>query len=150
MEEEVLRRIRNLENKVNLLMQREDNLINTNRSIIQDLNNVKNVTTTILNILNSKHRNNNEKIITSINLYKKTQEQHTNLVTFILELLDGRIAVGCAGGAISLNQMNYETKEWKVFAQKNKTHDDHITSLCEISNKRVISSSDDGTIEVFI
>jgi WD40 repeat protein len=71
------------------------------------------------------------------------------LVSYILELLDGRIAVSCCGGAISLNQMNYETKEWTVLTQKNNAHDGIIESLCEINNKRIISSSVDKTIKVW-
>ena len=45
------------------------------------------------------------------NLYKQTLQQHPSWVTFILELLDGRIAVSCWKGSISLNQMNYQIKE---------------------------------------
>ena len=45
--------------------------------------------------------------------------------------------------------MNYETKEWKVLVQKDKAHDNTITSLCEINNKRIISSSDDKTIKIW-
>ena len=50
--EEVLRRIRNLENRVDSLIHKEEHNVNTYTSIIQDLNNVKETTTTILNILN--------------------------------------------------------------------------------------------------
>ena len=115
--EEILRRIKTLEQKVDHLMQKEEYFVNENRSIIQELNNVKETTTTILNILNSKHRHNNDNIITSINLCKQTKQQHLNWVSFILELLDERIAVG-GGGAISLNQMNYETKEVEISMPK--------------------------------
>jgi hypothetical protein len=66
-----------------------------------------------------------DKIITSIKLIKQTKDQHPGWVTCILELLDGRLAVGCGGGAISLNKMNYETKEWKSLAKETK----HITML---------------------
>ena len=111
--EEVLRRIRTLENRVNSLIQKEEYIVNKHTSNIQTLKNIKETTTTILNILNSTQRNNNEKIITSINLYKQTQQQHKHSgeVSFILELLNGRIAVSSAGGSIFFNQMNYQTKE---------------------------------------
>ena len=59
-------------------------------------------------------------IITSISLYKQTQQQHPSWISSILELSDGKIALGCGGGAISLNQMNYETKEWTVLTKKTK------------------------------
>ena len=104
-----------------------------NISIIQDINNINETVKTILNILNSKHQNNIDKIIKSIKLYKRTKLQHPKLITFIHELSDGRIAVGCIGGTISLNQMNYETKEWITLTQRNKAHNDKVTSLCEIS-----------------
>ena len=45
--------------------------------------------------------------------------------------------------------MNYETKEWKVLTHKDKAHDGIITSLCELSNKRIISASYDTTIKVW-
>ena len=96
-----------------------------------------------------KHAENKDNIITSINLYKQTKEQHLKWITSILELLDGRLAVGCGGGAISLNQMNYEIKEWTVLTQRDKAHDAQITSLCELSNKRIVSSSLDKTIKVW-
>ena len=63
--------------------------------------------------------------------------------------MEGRIVVGRDSGKITLNQMNYETKEWKVLTQKDKAHDEGVTSLCELSNKRVISSSQDKTIKVW-
>ena len=90
----------------------------------------------------------NDKIIKSINLYKQTKEQYPGWVTFILELLDGRLVISSYGGAISLNYINYETKEWKVLTQIHNAHDDVMTSLCEISNKRIISSSLDKTIKI--
>ena len=45
--------------------------------------------------------------------------------------------------------MNYETREWKVLTQKNNVHESYITSLCEISNQRIISSSIDKTIKIW-
>ena len=96
-----------------------------------------------------RQKDNINKVITSISMYKQTKKQHPFWVSYILELLDGRIAVSCYGGAISLNQMNYETKEWTVLTQKNKAHDGIIESLSEINNKRIISSSDDKTIKVW-
>ena len=90
-----------------------------------------------------------DKVIKSIKLYKQTQKKYLNYVTCILELSDGRIAVSCDDGTMSLNQVNYETKKWKVLTQKNKAHDKNITSLCEISNKRILSSSYDTTIKVW-
>ena len=92
---------------------------------------------------------NTEKAIKSIKLCKRVQNQHPSAVTCLLELLDGRIVMACYGGAISLNHLNYETKEWKVLTQKNKLHDGNIHSLCELSNKRIISSSEDKTIKIW-
>ena len=149
--EEVLKRIRTLENRVDSLIHKEEHLVNEHTSIIQKLKNIKETITTVLNNIKSKQRNNNDKIITSISLYKGTEKQHkhTGPVTFILELLDGRIALSCWKGSISLNQMNYQTKEWKVLTHKDKAHDKGITSLCELSNKRIVSSSFDTTIKVW-
>ena len=45
--------------------------------------------------------------------------------------------------------MNYKTKEWKILTQINNAHNDGISSLCEISNKRLISSSYDKTIKIW-
>ena len=137
--DEILMRIKTLENRVEFLILMEECLENKNKSFIQELDQVKEATTTILNILNLKHHNNVDKVI---NLCKQTKRQHQKVVTCIFELLDGRIALSCCGGAISLNQLNYETKEWTVLTQKNNAHDGIINSLCEINNKRILSSSD--------
>ena len=67
----------------------------------------------------------------------------------ILELSDGRIAMGCEDGAISLNQLNHDTREWKILALKNKSHDSNIHSFCELSNKRLVSSAADKLIKVW-
>ena len=150
--EELVRRIKTLENRVDCLIQKEEYIVNEHTSIVQKLKNIKETITTVLNNLKSTQRNNNDKIIKSIiSLYKGTQQQHkhTGKVTSILELLDGRIAVSCLEGSISLNQMNYQTKEWKVLTHKDKAHERGITSLCELSNKRIISSSWDTTIKVW-
>ena len=145
--EEVLRRIRTLKNRVDSLIHREEHIVNKHTTNIQKLKNIKEIITTVLNNI----KGNNDKIITSISLYKGTQQQHEHpgAVTFILELLDGRIAVSCGKGSISLNQMNYQTKKWKVLTHKDKAHDNYITSLCELSNKRIVSSSWDKTIKVW-
>ena len=103
-------------------------LESSNNSIIHEINRIK------------ETKNNIDKTITSINLYKQTPQQHKYAISSLLELLDGKIVLGCGGGAISLNQMNYETKEWKVLSQFNNAHNGPITCLCEINNKRVISS----------
>jgi hypothetical protein len=128
---------------VDSLIHKEEHIVNEHTSIIQKLKNIKETITTVLNNIKSTQRNKNDKIIKSISLYKGTQEQHkhTGWVSSILELLDGRIVVSCWEGSISLNQMNYQTKEWKVLTHKDKAHDKEITSLCELSNKRIISSS---------
>ena len=147
--EEVLRRIQTLENKVDCLMQKEENLETTTKTLMQELNYIKGTSTTNINILNSKHQNNIDNIIKSINIYKQTKQQHPYWISCILELLDKRIVIGCCGGTLSINQMNFETKEWKVLTQKSKAHDGSISSLCEISNKRIISSSYDKTIKVW-
>ena len=45
--------------------------------------------------------------------------------------------------------MNYETKDWKILTQRDKAHDDTISSLCELSNKKIILSLLDKTIKVW-
>ena len=146
--DEIKRQIKSLEKKVNTLTEKEKTLETKNQSIINTLNYVKQISETILNILRQKTQNNIDKIIKSIDLYKQTKHVHPNWIMCILELLDGRIAV-CGGGAISLNQMNYETKEWKVLTQRDKAHEGFISSLCEISRKRIISSSKDTKIKIW-
>ena len=90
---------------------------------------IKEGLTPITNILIGKEKVNAEtqtenidNISKPFNLYKQTQHKHPNWVIFILELLYGKIAVSCYEGSISLNQMNYETKEWKVLAHRDKAH----------------------------
>ena len=147
--DEILKRISTLENKVDFFVQKEEYLVNKNKLIINDLNNVKETIQTILSNLNLKHQNNIDNIVKSINLYTQTKQQHLKRISSILELSDGRIAVGCVGGAISLNYMDYETKEWKILTQNNQAHNDGISTLCELSNKNMISSSYDTTIKVW-
>ena len=92
---------------------------------------------------------NTDKVIKSIKLCKRIQNQHKKAVLSILELSDGRIAMGCEDGAISLNQLNYDTTEWKILAPKNKSHDSNVHSFCELSNKRLVSSAADKIIKVW-
>ena len=90
---------------------------------------IKEGLTPITNMLIGKEKVNAEtqtenidNISKPFNLYKQTQHKHPGCLTCILELLDRRIAVSCYEGSISLNQMNYETKEWKVLAHRDKAH----------------------------
>ena len=64
--EKVLQRIRTLENRVDCLIQKEEDLLTINKSIIQKLKNLKEmISTTVLNIINNIH-------------YKQTKEKHPN------------------------------------------------------------------------
>jgi WD40 repeat protein len=130
--EEVLNRILTLEKKVAYLE-------SSNNSLIQEINHLK----------EAKYQTNIDKLFTSINLYKQTPQQHKYPISSLLELLDGKIVLGCGGGAMSLNQINYETKEWKIIAQFNNAHNGPITCLCELNDKRVISSSYDKFIKIW-
>ena len=94
---------------------------------------------------------NTDKVIKSIKLCKCIQNQHKKAVLSILKLSDirYRITMGCEDGAISLNQLNYDTREWKILALKNKSHDSKVHSFCELSNKRLVSSAADKLIKVW-
>ena len=87
--EAVLRKMRTLENRVDSLTHKAKDVVNKHTLFIQKLNKVKETITIVLSILNSKQRNNKEKIITSISLYKQTEEYYPGNVSSILELLDG-------------------------------------------------------------
>ena len=100
---EAFRRIQALESNVEYLMQKAEYFENKNTSFEEELNHVKETTTSILNLLNSKHQTRMDKVIKSITMCQQTQQQHQEAVTFILELSDGKIAVSCGRGSISLN-----------------------------------------------
>ena len=88
--EKVLQRIGTLENRVDCLIQKEEDLLAINKSIIQKLKNVKEIiSTTILNIKTN--------IIDSIH-YKQTKEEHPNCKSLIQ---DQARSYGIIGGVFS-------------------------------------------------
>ena len=104
-------KVKELESTISSILQRKITKEEMKEMIKEGLKDINNTLKEIDVVNTQTQRDNIDKVITSINLCKQTKKQHPRCVTYILELLDGRIAVSCCGGAISLNQMNYQTKE---------------------------------------
>lgn len=92
---------------------------------------------------------NNSIFIKQIKLDLEVNNIHNNSVSYILELIDNRIASGCMDGTISICSINLETKEWECNIPAYSLHEDTITSICQTNNTTCISSSDDKTIKIW-
>ena len=126
-----------------------------------EINEIKTNTMKILEILT--HDNNKDKEVQEqsntdkqIELKKLKLELHIenihNSSYFFTPIIlhDGRI-VGCGVDckSISVCSVNYLTKEWKIDINKADAHDSNIRSFLELTDDRLISSSDDGSIKVW-
>ena len=117
-------------------------------NIEQDIHTIKDNTTQILKLLQGQQRPTNieEKKIQSLN---KTKEiKHNTDVWSIIELSDLRIATGDEDGYITLFTVDYEKEQWTKIKEE-KGHNNGITSLCELSGNRLVSSSWDKTLKVW-
>ena len=108
--------------------------------IEQDILTIKDNTTKILQLLqrNEGRATSKERKIQSLN---KTMEiQHNSEVWSITKLNDLRITTGSGVGCITLFAVNYDKEQWTK-KKEEKGHDRCITSLCEVSRNRLVSSS---------
>ena len=67
----------------------------------------------------------------------------------ILELSNKKIVTGSSIGTITINTINYSTGTWSQHSKIEKAHNSGITSLIEITNNRLVSSSFDTTIKIW-
>ena len=81
-------------------------------------------------------------IITTENLFKYP-------IDCLLELTSKQIVVACSTGHICLYSINYTTKTLNLDYTKQRCHSDSILSLCELTNNRLISSSNDKLIIIW-
>ena len=79
-----------------------------------------------------------ERKIQSLN--KAKEIKHNSYVYSITELSDLRIATGDSAGYLTLFTVDYEKEQWTKIKEE-KGHNDCITSLCELSGNRLVSSS---------
>ena len=73
---------------------------------------------------------------------------HKQKILSLIALSDGRITTCGEEKSISIVSIDYVGKKWKQDIKMIKAHDDIITSLCELSKDRLVSSSDDKTIQI--
>ena len=88
-----------------------------------------------------------EGTITSLN--KPIEIEHKANVWSILELQDSRIATGDYKGYIRLFSIDYTKDKWTKLTE-HRAHNECINSLCELNAYKLISSSDDKTLKVWI
>ena len=130
--------LKQVKDEVNKLYSKQEKLKYAEENIIK----IRENTTQILNILLGTQ----ERSINSLN--KIMEIKHKANVSSALELNDLRIATGDANGNISLFSIDYETKQYNMNTE-HKGHNAGVTSLCELSGNRLISSSPDKIIKVW-
>jgi WD40 repeat protein len=74
--------------------------------------------------------------------------KHKANIFSIIELNDLRIATGDSIGYISLFSIDYEKEQWTKL-REHQGHNKCITSLCELNENRLVSSSWDKTLKVW-
>ena len=102
----------------------------------QDILTMKDNITQILKILQGKEVQ--SKKIQSLN--KAKEIKHNSYVYSITELSDSRIATGDGAGYLTLFTVDYANEQWTKIKEE-KGHNYGITSLCELSGNRLVSSS---------
>ena len=131
--EKVLQRIRTLENRVDCLIQKEENLLTINKSIIQKLKNLKEmISTTVLNIKTN--------ILNSIH-YKQTKEKHPDCKSLIK---DQAYIYGIIGGVFSalecyVNKFEPDPKKHTHIFNAYRNDDVGINSTTEQLKDQIIA-----------
>ena len=74
---------------------------------------------------------------------------HSNNITSFILLHNGKFVSGCSDGSMCLTSIDYNTKIWNNEITLSSAHNQEITSLCELGNSKVISSSLDHTIKIW-
>ena len=96
---------------------------------------------------------NKVKMIKSISIHMNIDNVHSTgsigVVLCVIMLSDKRIALGGDHGRLSICSINISSKKWKVDIFKDNTHSKDIKSLCQLSQTRIASCSDDCLIKVW-
>jgi hypothetical protein len=74
---------------------------------------------------------------------------HLEYVYSIIQLTDKRIVTGSINSLL-ICSVNILTKCWNVDITKESAHNGKINSLCELTNNRLISGSDDELIKIWL
>lgn len=130
--------------EVQKLQTKQEEISEIEQNILQ----IKDNTTKILNILkvNRKPFPSTKKYIHT--MPKAMTIEHKENVSSVIELTDSKIVTGDYKGCISLFSIDYVNDKWEKL-KEHQGHKDCINSLCELSNNRVISSSGDKTLKVW-
>ena len=159
------KKLSSLQEELNKVRRENENLlktINELQSNKREINEIKADTTKILEILTHDNKKDEEIIQEQINIDKQIELKELQLEIHIenihnssyfftpIILHDGRI-VGCGVDykSISVCSINYLTKEWKVDINKKDAHKNNIRSFLELTEDRLVSSSDDQSIKVW-
>ena len=128
--------------EVNKLYSKQEEIIKREQNILE----IKDNTIQILELLKEQKNRAIQRNIRSLN--KVMELDHKSTVLSVLELKDLRLATGDFNGYIRLFSIDYEQQQW-IKANEHKGHNDGITSLCELSGNKLISSSDDNTLKLW-
>ena len=113
----------------------------------QNILEIKSSITQILNFLKIKQEP--TIIEKNIQLLDKALEiEHKSGVRSMIELKDLRIVTGDYDGYIRLFTIDYAKKQWTQL-KEHKGHNHRITSFCEMSGNKLISTSFDKTLKVW-
>ena len=91
-------------------------------------------------------------IITKIEEIMQSEELNTSYnggIYSLIETEDKRIASGSADGNISISSYNVNEKKWKIDVHKENAHNDSVRSLCNLTENRLLSGSNDLSIKVW-
>ena len=148
-------------NKVNTENKNLLKTINELKSNKTEINEIKANTLKILEILTHDDKK-DEEIQEQTNTDKQIELKELQLEIHIenihnssffftpIILHDGRIVgSGVDSGSISVCSINYLTKEWKIDINKKDAHKSAIRSFLELTDDRLVSSSDDQSIKVW-
>ena len=114
----------------------------------QDIRTIKKNTTQILQLLQGRRTTTNiERKIQSLNKIKEIK--HNTHVHSITELSNSRMVTGDEKGYMRLFAVDANKGEWTK-KKEEKGHDGWIGSLCELSGNRLVSSSYDTTLKVWV
>ena len=134
--------LKQVQDKVKILTSKQEELSKREQNILT----IKNNTTQILKILKESQKQTIRKNIQSLN--KIIEIKHQETIFSVIELNDLKIATGDYNGYIKLFSIDYDNKQW-IKIKEHKGHNGGISSFCELSQNRLISSSWDKTIKVW-
>ena len=89
------------------------------------------------------------KKIKKINLHMEIKNVDLSTITSFIQLQNHKILCGTVKGTFIISSINYVQKQFRTELKLLSAHNDSITSLCEIKNCQIVSSSLDKLIKIW-